>query len=367
MSRTLGFIAGLTVPAGIYYVSVLHLQGTTNSIKEALHEQSLRLAEPTKSTPLILEPRDHSTLLARIWQGWNDGIERGVRFAQETDWEHLARRTGSTVSNLSRAAWDKAQPTVEAGKDKLHEISEASTDAAQRAGEAVGSNIHDGRVQAHRLAHEAQVKGHQLGEDLNTELHRLSRVAREDAVEAKQILHKAEKKAEAEYGRLEAQGAQKFKEVKSETVRKAQQASSVLSNVKTAVAEKIEEVQQSATAIYQDTKKSTTDLVGRAEKKAESTVQTAREKVEQGATTAEDRYAKLLESSQRSTDMKFKELEEQFGKKRIGFSRVNDPTDAAKHVQTNERSRRAPVPIIKDEAYDFFNVGDIPAVLQNTA
>lgn len=113
MSRTLGFIAGLTVPAGLYYVSVLHLQGTTNHISNALHEQSLKLDDPTRCEPVVFEPRHPNTLSARIRQGWNDGIERGVRFIQENDWPETARQTGKAITNLTKAGW-------EPGREKLY-------------------------------------------------------------------------------------------------------------------------------------------------------------------------------------------------------------------------------------------------------
>ncbi|CCG84604.1 protein of unknown function [Taphrina deformans PYCC 5710] len=235
MSRTLGFIAGLTVPAGLYYVSVLHLQGTAAHLSEALHEQAIKLDNPTKLQPVIFEPRRHDNLMARIRQGWNDGIENGVRFFQETDWKETAEQSGTAIVNLSKAGWAKLQPTIEDGKEQVHRASEATRDASLHAGERVGGAIHDAKVTSREWAHEANVKAHEAAHAVEAEAHRLSQVTKTEAAEAKEYLKVAEHKAEREYQLLKAQAVHKGEDFKDETVRQAQEAESFLSKLYSSV------------------------------------------------------------------------------------------------------------------------------------
>lgn len=355
MSRTLGFIAGLTVPASLYYLSVVHLQGTTSYVSEALHQQRLRLDDPTKLEPIVLDPRLHDTFPARIRQGWNDGIENGVRFIQETDWQDVAAQTRTAASNLSRNAYGKMQPTIEEGQAKLHELSESSRDATLHAGEAVGTAIHDAKVKsqelahasnvkAHELTHEAKVKAQEAYERADKERHRLAQVAREDAIEAKEILRQAEKDAEIQYELLKSKASKTSEHLKEETARQAHEAQSILSAAGTTVSSRLHDMKDTAAELLNQAKhsaKNATQETGAAvkqvEKKAEQSLLSAKMRASEEWILAEDKYNQLLTAAERKSDMKFKELEEEFGRRRLGFSRVDDPTSAAKQVQAAQR------------------------------
>lgn len=386
MSRTLGFIAGLTVPAGLYYISVVHLQGTTKHISDELHQQSLRLNDPTKSEPVILEPRPHDTFQARIRQGWNDGIERGVRTIQETDWQETAKKTGYVVSNLSKTAWDKLQPTIEDGKDAVHDLAEASKDAALHAGQAVGAAAQEsGQVareighklsaESRELAHEVNVQGSRMAQNANVEAHRLAKVAREDTREAGQYLSKVEKEAESTFSAWKTSAAKKAEELAAEARQKSHEAGVAMGAMSDRMKQQAHELRNSADDLAHQGKQAASDAseaardsAKKVEKKAQSSLAAAQMKASEEWILAQDRYERLLSATEQKADMKYKELLEQVGNRRIGFTSVNDPSGAAKQVKAAENyNKKAEVPAVQMPSKTKTTESDAADLLQTTA
>lgn len=409
MSRTLGFVAGLTVPAGLYYISVLHLQGTARHVSDVLHEQSIKLENPTTLQPIVFEPRRHDNLMARIRQGWNEGIENGVRFFQAQDWPESARQTGKAISNLSLAGWAKLQPAIEEGKDKVQELSEITKDGALHAGEALGRTLHETNIKAHEFAHdakvqsqeamhEASIKSHQLARAAEQEARRLSRSVKTEAAEAKEYLHDAGQKAETEYQILKAQAAKRSQELKDETIKQAHEAESLLaraaSSISTRSAEKTQEIktetvrqareaqaalsdagsvlhdkaseaEETASSVLNRGSQITKDSVQKLEKQAEASLLSAQLKASEAWIQAQDRYEQLLKATEDQVEHRHKVLLEEIGARRLGFTSVDDPTGAEKQVKAAEKYNKKPENLVA--GVDSKSGSLVPEVLQNTS
>ncbi|BFZ55075.1 hypothetical protein PYCC9005_002114 [Savitreella phatthalungensis] len=150
MSRTLGFIAGLTLPAGIFYISTLHLRATTDHISSELHDKAARLDElnvqryrakqhaydSEQTTPV----RRVEALSDDIRRRWNDAISGGYAAVTNYNYDKLGERAYSAAQYLTGLT---AEQHSEA-EGKLEKVSENVRGLAHDAGR--------------RLEHEAKVQ-----------------------------------------------------------------------------------------------------------------------------------------------------------------------------------------------------------------
>lgn len=319
MSRTLGFIAGLTVPAGLYYISTLHLNGTSTEVVSSLDQQEKRLRKadqlPAAQLPSSVGQRKpQDDYLSRVKDGWNNTIEETVHKLQKVDASDVASKTAAAATQLSQDAWQKTKPELQnAGKQAQafgEQARAATSDAAEHTIEGTQRGLR-------RTAHQVQ----DATQGASNELAAFERSALEKSEEAKEKMRQTWTEAKEQSRELGEQA----KEAASQANNKA---AHFFEDTKHALSEKLERVKNAVSGKAQEAKQAVQGASQDGKQTADQILENVKQDAMLAKVDAVDRWRAMLDAKDETAKEKALLLQQYTGR-RVGFESVNDPTKAA--------------------------------------
>ncbi|ORY85528.1 hypothetical protein BCR37DRAFT_391302 [Protomyces lactucae-debilis] len=363
MSRTLGFIAGLTVPAGLYYISTLHLDGTATQVVSSLDEQEKRLRSLDRlppAQPTISGRKTQDDFLSRVKDGWNNTVEETVHKLQKVDYGEAAEKTATAASNLSQNAWEKTKPELEKAGEQAKSLAEQAKQAAseaaaktEKAAEAAKESTERGLRQTagqvqeatqetsemlaawERAALEKQSEARAATErGLRRTASQVQDVTQETSNQLAAWERAALQKSEEASERMR-QGWAEAKEhthdasarARETTAQANAKAAHFLEETKEFVSEKLEQVKQKLSGAAQDAKHSMQGAGHDVKPTSAQILENVKQDAALAKVDAVDRWRAMLDAKDDLAKEKALLLE-QYAGRRVGFESVHDPTQA---------------------------------------
>ena len=337
MSRTLAFIAGLTLPAGVYYVSTLHIRGTADLISADLHDKARRLSGAGAHTnrrladgidtlaegeDVILPAslaRAQEGLSASVQRRWNGAIESAHATLTETEWSKYASEAFNKAKQLT--------PSGEEVRHSVQELREAGISAEEKVRDRVAHNaavvrdnvVHEAEVVREKLSRQSEgftARVEQLGEQLRHDAHVAAEEAKAQAHAANEHLRAGTQAAREEarsIGDRLSEGADAARHqarVFGDKIAKQAEAAS------RKAASLADRAKQNLTPAPQE--KTLKETLAEAYDRAASEAKDAANEAQIAAT---DKWRAMLDGVDESLNERHKRLLEELGPKRVGFVR----------------------------------------------
>ena len=332
MSRTLAFIAGLTLPAGVYYISTLHIRGTADLISSDLHDKARRLSGAGHGDRRVgfegdaegeVLPPSHARaqegLSANVQRRWNNVIESTHATLTETQWSQYASNAFSKAKEM--------MPSESEVRHAVQDLREAGIGAEEKVRERVA---HNASIVRDNIAHDAQVVREKLAKQsdgFTDRVEQLGDAIRHDTrVAAEEIKHQAHVanehlKAGTQTVREEARS---LGDRLSEGAESARQQARVFGDK---LAKQAEAAGKKASELAERTKQNLTpppnektlkETLAEAYERAATEAKQASKEAQIAAT---DKWRAMLDGVDESLNDRHKRMLEELGPKRVGFVR----------------------------------------------